>query len=149
MDSNTINALKRLERVGSETSRATEKLYDACIIVANAALDSIPCHEITEQSMADGYYYTGLPRGYTLHFAGCDRDVEYHLSWRKDPDNPCVDVNLNSREDEHEELGIRRNAALHFARDVATGWLDELAEWLEARTQKSEAAAAKLESSKF
>jgi hypothetical protein len=82
---NTIDALKRLERAGSENSRTTEKLKEA----AGLTLDCLNELGIPADKL--------LPRGYTLNTL-----------------------------DECTRTGAMRVASL-----VATGWLDELALWME------------------
>lgn len=102
-NNSVINALKRLERAGSEESRATEKLKNAAEIVA----------AMIEQRLEGAEVY---PRG------------SQHLNW-----------------DGSDTIPHDRNSSLRLARAIATGWLDELATWLEQRSTESAEATATLE----
>ena len=125
-----INALKRLERAGAESSITTLKLREAVRDLAAAIatdLDSI-AHDCPE-----GQYAWTLPRGYTLEplrngallcaptDGGTDRAELLNST-------PIV-------------VPPSRTAALQFAHDIATGWLDELAQWVEDRTEDAGEAA--------
>ncbi len=119
---NVIDALKRLERHGAEHSKTTQKLKEAAAALAEHVASSLPRPVPPRTCLA-------LPRDYWLDAAG--------LVWQGRPGLPssaCL------RGD-----SLDRNTALQFARDIAEGWLDEVAEWLSARTQADEAAAAELE----
>lgn len=113
--SNVIDALKRLERWGSEDSKATQKLRDAASSLAAHISTLVPSD-------------TELPRGYSARQYG--NAASLYL-WEPD-DNDWASV------------AHTRDNALDFAEDIATGLLDELAAWLEQRTGESDGAAATL-----
>lgn len=132
-----INAVKRLERSGDENSKATKKLHEATRNVAQLIEDQCPVG-------------VDLPRGYRVikrksnvgsaHYllAGADQygDAEYWI----DGHGSYL----------HGDFGAwipdqTRAGSLKFARDVAEGLLDEIAEFLEKRKEESESAARALE----
>jgi len=117
-----INSLKRLERVGSENSRCTEKLREAVREVADIICDQIevPAYPI---ELLD------LPRN-------------YQLTYRKTLCSPggYQDFQMDEKPD--------RIACLNFAHDVATGWLDEISDFIQARIEKEKKAVEKLETAK-
>lgn len=135
-DNNIINALKRLERAGSEHSKSTQKLCDAAVVVADMVADLVPISREAYPSLVM------LPRGYSVGLAGCDRRAEQFLYSPLDTDG--IRTAFNSyRADDNGMVrcyGISRKSALAFARDVADGWLDELGDWLQE--QASQAARA-------
>lgn len=146
-DNSIINSLKRLERSGSESSRATEKLIKACKTVASAISDN-----------NDFPSYRRMPRDYMIVEKGGDRYpvARFLTILGSDIDEygrPCIAAYLDG-------LGSylyndftmwidapTRQAALQFAADIADGLLDEIADWLEARKSESESATEALESS--
>ena len=113
---NVIDALKRLERAGSENSRATAKLMEAAGAVSAVVVAMVP-------SGID------LPQRYMVRAGAL-------ASWAPWEDGGMVRVDRD------------RDRALAFARDIAEGWLGELAEWLEARVAEAAAATAILEAAK-
>ena len=119
--SSVINALKRLERAGSEHSKTTEKLVEAARIVA-------------EQLVAL------LPDGVTLReFRG---DYE-----RTDDDRLLVQVELGSwarLTGVSTVTSYQRRAALKFAEDLAGGLLDQVASYLEKDAAVAIEATSKL-----
>ncbi len=126
---NVINALKRLERAGSEHSRTTEKLVQAADQLADHII------ETSLMSLERNAPYTGdviadLPGAY--YAVGPRRIVlgRYVL----EPEDSSVGSGTATR-----------MSALAFAQDIARGWLDELAEWLEKRAAEDEAAAETIE----
>lgn len=109
-----IDALKRLHRLGSKDSAQTAKLKEAACILAGDIARTL---EFTRDD---------LPRGYLLR--------------------PGYPVLMERRWADGEIYNVfdTRRAALRFAEDIANGWLDELADWLEQRTGESDGAAATL-----
>ena len=97
-----IDDLKRLERFGSENSVAVEKLKRAAVAVADLIVNLLP--PLDE-----------LPRGYSIAKA-----PDGHLWLRQPPYRGGEVLNLHPS----------RRAVLSFARDLATGWLGELANML-------------------
>lgn len=137
--SNIVTSLKRLERAGSETGKTTRKLIEAAADVAlqvERIVGEADCEDVA------------LPRGYeVLHHHGARHlvtpEVEevcygtcYPVRYTLNPgsDSPTPDAN--------------RGAALLFAKDLASGWLEELAAFLEDRAAEDKAASETLEAAK-
>ncbi len=114
---NVINALKRLERAGSEESRATAKLREAAGAIADHIAELIPD--------AEGIV---LPYGYVVEGYN---DSGTYLRYLRD-------AYANT-------TGATRDDSLQFARDIADGWLDALGSWLEQRSSESAEAVAVLQ----
>lgn len=141
--SDVINAVKRLERAGSENSRATKKLHDAASEVAYLIKHQVPVG-------AD------LPRGYNVvevnsnvgicRFLllpnGCDEYGEPQSLW--------IDGTGNYLHGDFrcEIPDQTREGSLQFAKDIADGLLNEIAAWLESRVNEADSAAETLEQSK-
>jgi len=117
-----IDALKRLERAGSENSRATQKLRESATLVGNKIS--------YEMGLPRGIE---LPRGYTILGVGEYNQPYLHQSvgageWDGEPQFANV------------EEGASRDVLLRFAADIAEGWLDEVAAFLEERVRESDNA---------
>ncbi len=108
--SDIINALKRLERAGSEDSRQTKKLVRSAETIGDYIATFCPA----EATGWDGEEGVDLPRGY------CVSPTTGHLCCGNWP-----------------QVGADRVRALAFADDIASGWLDELSAWLEERARES------------
>ncbi len=157
-DNSIINALKRLERAGSETSKTTEKLITAAVEVAQGIVDRVP-REVIDDLSQGGMYEVELPTGrsgvrYSL--ADCwysQRSVvlvqKCHFTdkWVNRAVN-YSDVRTQSLTGPTVQLGCDREVALHFAQDIANGLLTDIADWLELATKKNEEAAGVLEEHK-
>ncbi len=122
-----VDSLKRLERAGSKDSAQTAKLVGAVEALAAHLGAYIPEDET-------------LPRDYRLvaytdysQPVGGAKRREWHLQ-RWDYDH------------QRWEGTNWRESALLVARDVATGWLGELAAWLEERTTQDTTAVETLKS---
>lgn len=117
------NAVKRLERAGSENSRTTEKLHAAVCTVADFICNQVPTN-------------VTLPRGYlvqeTITDTGSSRFL-YRLTGQK---NEWGDDLIGI-----DTPGMTRAGSLQFAKDVAEGLLDEITEWLDIRSAESNDAA--------
>lgn len=137
MDKDLINALARLERAGSENSKATAKLHWAATIVA----------EEIEKNVPTGVW---LPRDYKVirHNSNIGSDLF------------LVQGRAQYGEVHHYIDGIggylhgdfncsippkTRTGSLKFAKDVSAGLLEEIAEFLEKRTTAEKQAASTLE----
>lgn len=143
MANDVINAVKRLERAGSENSRATKKLHEAVRTVADFICDQVP-RGVT------------LPRGYFTQRVHSNIGGETFLY--------LGTLYLGTGEDEavgidttggylHGDFncpmpGQTRAGSLQFAKDVAEGLLDEIAVWLEQRASESDSATKTLEAAK-
>jgi hypothetical protein len=137
-NNNVINALKRLERAGAEDSRTTEKLRESARSLASEIEGMVP-HGVK------------LPRGYrvisrTCH-GGASYDFlvkDYHTETEEYIDSGSnFDYYLNGDFDVTIP-GQTRKGVLQFAADIATGWLDEVAAFLEERAKKATEATATL-----
>lgn len=154
-DNNIINSLKRLERVGDETSRVTQKLKNACTEVADMI-----CKVVEKSGIIDvPGYYEGFccydlpaylidenrfaPRGEDIKdkkrhqvklYVDCDQEwwlsySHYDIALGKDSLNEYPD----------------RSDALAFAWVVSKGLIDAVADWIEQEKSKSEKRTAMLE----
>ena len=123
--SDVITALKRLERAGAEQGKTAEKLKSATTELANYLVDLLPAVDYGDDLEAG----IRLPRGYCIDPGGS-------LSTGAWSEGGMV----LSRHPED----ITRTDALHLAHDIATGWLDELAAWLEDENAENENAAETL-----
>jgi len=136
-----VDSLKRLERAGSENGRATKKLHEAACEVAEAIEKVVPAG-------------VKLPRGYRkverksnissseflVKEVRCDRDdPDDRYGWKSyyiDGTGGYLHGDFNAR-----IPAQTREGSLLFARDVAEGLLDEIAEFLEQRAGTADAAA--------
>lgn len=139
--SNVIDALKRLERAGDENSRSTEKLIAAAITLADAIESKCPA-------------YVELPRGYEVvrlgtQDSGYSRYLAKMCTPHHEVGNAVFGVASNETDGYDYFAPASRIDALTLAKDIAEGWLVELAEFLEARAKENEAAARKIESAKI
>ncbi len=128
-----IDDLKRLERAGSESSTATQKLIDAAKRVLFLIMDTV------------GVPYLGptisLPMGYDLSTTDDEEDDEYggvgiHAIMIKEG------VLVYHAGD---PLQMGRVAALRIAKDVADGLLGKIAVWLDDQAKADLKTAAELE----
>lgn len=116
-----IDAVKRLERAGSEHSRATEKLCEAAAKLAEHV-------NVIWPREAEAYQSRGVQISQgtiTVDYWTTDGDV---FTERLHPHG------VNSR-----------GAAMRLAELVADGLLTELADWIEQQVEDAEAAATTLE----
>jgi len=123
MNNEIINAVKRLERAGSENSRATQKLKDACKQLGEFIEKQVP-HNVR------------LPRNYIVK----ETSNSYYLVKIKNAFAYGEEVEYfgNTITDPYKEPS--RLLCLQFAKDIAEGLLDEIAEFLEKRKEESEEA---------
>lgn len=123
---NVIDSLKRLERLGSEDSAQAQKLMSAACVVSETIADLLP----DDAELC-------LPRGYGVGFSRRSLDGE---------NRPILGLTYVDYETQNWRLvDSSRAAALSFAEAIATGWLDELAFWLQERGNATSAALATLE----
>lgn len=141
MENNSIiNSLKRLERVGDENSRVTEKLRDACSQVGGKICEIV-------KPLRDDDENLELPRGYkvitidwnrgqfqddilkgTISAVNTGRSYDYHPGNDYDSIFP----------------GTTRDQCLQFAHDISTGLLDEITNMVKKWKAETEQAAKKL-----
>jgi hypothetical protein len=140
MENSIINSLKRLERVGGESSRVTQKLFESCIKIGDFICKQVPSN-------------VELPRGYEKvirhHEFGWEilklNDVsEYERGGNINVTSQYINGDFN-----YWINGITRKLALIFAKDISEGLLDEISEFLEKRKKESEKAIEILENAKI
>lgn len=126
-----IDAVKRLERSGQEHSKTTEKLREAAREVAGLIIRIVPEGET-------------LPRGYLV--VDTERDG---LLLVQGVDNSGCPVYINGRGysgglgyTPDFSLEPSRDDVLIFARAIANGLIEEIAEWLEQRNAENAEASA-------
>ncbi len=139
-----IDSLNRLQRAGSEHSRATAKLHESVRDVA----------DLIERTVPHGVL---LPRGYIVHDMSSNigsttllfRRTGTYDEWTGDEEEQCIDYNGGRYL--HGDFGTdvsgyrqTRASSLRFAADVADVLLDEIAAFLTARAQEADAASAQL-----
>lgn len=117
-----IDSLKRLERVGSENSKTTQKLLEAAAELSRAIAEQFADAESEQVELPDGtpaYRVSG--RELYMVVPGINR-------WQS--------------------VSSSRAAALKFAEDIADGLLDEFEKSLAARVRLNAAAIAVIESAR-
>lgn len=121
-----INALKRLERIGSESSKTNQKLREAVEVVADKIINLFPAGKL-------------LPRRLKI-VEEQDEDPQYgpdYLLVYSDPD----ESGPYSDDVEHRVSGGEIGTIYRFAQDLAGGLMNELAEWLEKWNAQCEKTA--------
>jgi hypothetical protein len=130
-----IDSLKRLERAGSENSRATQKLREAAMDLAAT---------IEQMAVQGDFVNVPLPRDYIVEGG----NQTYLMSRSQGVDDYAgYPIRYAFYCGERRERPTRA-AILEFSADIASGWLDELAEFIESRQAQSDAAAEVLEAAK-
>lgn len=144
-----IDAFKRLERAGSETSRATQKLKSAAELIADKMAWDIAGIANLEE-LPRGYSYAAIdmngPLGVRCKaFLLKDGFILNHESLRS-----CSNFAIAESADTLDALGINYHRVNYddlgfdptpmdvyrqFARDIATGLLDEITSCLEAERE--------------
>ena len=119
-----IDSLKRLERAGAENSRMTQKLREAAKELASVVEDMAVAGDFVNADLPRGYVVEGGNQVYLMSRAqGEDDYAGYPIRYAF----YCGDRRERPT----------RAAVLQFAADVAEGWLDELAEFVEKRLAES------------
>ena len=139
-----INSLKRLVRVGSETSIVTHKLRIACNEVAKKIVEIMKskCEDAEKEGCSSEFVQVQLPRGYRLILI----DTKDTKLW----------TIINHSQDEfihhpyNRSLGymsgdMTRGDALQFAKDIAEGLLDEITEVMESEKNHMSDATKEIE----
>jgi len=122
-----INSLKRLERVGSETSIATEKLKQAVAEVADNIFNIVGLFR-NSFNVLNEYEFTKITKSLFL----IQTAVGIYLVWD-------IDKELNESNFLCERYDIRyitymsRECALSFAKAISEGLLEEVADWVELK----------------
>ena len=122
-----INAVKRLERAGSENSKATQKLREAAVTVAEFIIQQV------------GRPYSILPRGYRIEEFKIKGQEQLVLiapaTWHDGELESFLlfDEELHPTESYHWDDYIyckrpSKYTLLRFSEDIAAGLLDEIAD---------------------
>lgn len=111
-----INSLKRLERIGSETSRVIQKLKKSVIIVAQKLED------IIIPIRSGGNIECITKKLYIVNNKLCI-DIDEQLLI----DN-CEKYQLNP-----DNGNVNRTIALYFANAIASGLIDDIINWIQRR----------------
>lgn len=133
-DNSIINSLKRLERVGSETSRVTQKLKKATEKVARELLKGI--HN-TGVEVNDFYIHIAQALYYTGSTLLWDYDGNMH-------NISCWDYNLIP-----DDRDVSRNVALDFSKAISNGLLEDVSKWVEVKKNESEQALRDIEQARL
>ncbi len=115
-----IDSLKRLERIGDERGATVGKLTESARELSAHLVKYLPKGD-------GGGDYIELPRRYWLRGDGS--------LWAEMPSRSEPAVRLDNPD---------RDTALGLARDIATGWIGELADWLQEHQVQDEQAIAML-----
>ena len=139
-----IDSLKRLERVGSETSRVTEKLKTACNEVAKKIVSIMKseCEDEEKNGFRGEYSSISLPRGYRLILIDT---TDCHM-WTLIV--PSQDERIDhpyNRSLAFVPQDITRDDALQFSKDIAEGLLDEITVVLESEKNQMIDATKEIE----
>jgi hypothetical protein len=127
MNNSIINSLKRLERLGSENSRLTQKAREA----ANDIEDKIT------ELMPEGI---SLPKNYKI----IDKNgAKYLIQQEKYYGAKANGTIIKEDEEGYIDYGYRvndgtRGVILEFAQDIANGLLEEFADFMQKRIDKRE-----------
>lgn len=132
-----IDSLKRLERAGSESSRATQKLCLAADTVAKGIAEMVP-----SAFQSDPNARAGRTRPLaSVRPAGASYDHHYYVPggisalWRQVGDSGDLE-DLG-----HQHTRCERAVAVGFAEDIAAGLLDVIAANLECWSKRDEERA--------
>lgn len=124
-DNSIINSLKRLERVGEETSVVTQKLKYSCEEVAGKIYDI--CHEnLKFGENNDEYIFSSfeLPAG--IRFTKNNfKNTSYLMIRRGYGEENLQEYTLDEN--------VSRENALKFSKMIADGWLDKFTNFLKDR----------------
>ena len=129
---NIFNDLKRLERIGSENSRATQKLHESAARIAAIIVQQCP-----EDVILPGYYQCVPVR--------TEQSEYYRVRLVRAGNVIGAETEDTYRDaDGNEYRGRSRDASLQFAAYVASGLIDEISEWLEKRKAETEKAESEM-----
>ena len=135
MRNSIISSLKRLERVGSETSKATKKFKRSVEEVGQKIFKITS--EFRKQEEVDNYQYTKIAKKLFL--------VEWLNS---NSVKLCYDFDGKLGEDNCESYRIdswpEREVCLHFSYAIAEGLLEEVAKWVSFKKIETDIAIEQL-----
>lgn len=125
------NSLQRLADAGEKNSVSTETLFNAANDLAVKIAGYLPA-------------YVRLPRGYQLVIAGTERDgYDRHLAkynTHHDIGNSIFGNPINLCDGFSYFAHADRKDAIQLAQDIASGWLEEVALFLETRAGQANEA---------
>ena len=130
MEKNIINALHRLERLGQENSRMTEKAREAANKVEVSIVEIMPVQ-------------MPLPMGYIILSVGDRDNSDWCLMKECHPEENDYDNSIGPCDylfGKGKVYNGSRSAILQFSEDLANGLLDKFADFLEKRKNKMAAA---------
>jgi len=130
--SNVIDSLKRLERIGSEESETVRKILEAAKELSRSICQGFPANLRDQQ--IKGY----VDRGNTIRLGYPDFDGD----GPKYTFGSYEIVGMNGHGDtrvqrDGEFVGLNRDNALSFAKDISMGLLDLLSQFVEKDHEKS------------
>lgn len=159
MSNSIINSLKRLERVGSETSVVTQKLKKSCEEIADRIFDICKDYsnvfdphneEISWTKIAGDYNKETKKHSNSLWIIETmgSKDLYYesvdNLSWEN--------IMYNSELAEAYQIRysgcVSRETCLAFAKHISNGLLNEVVVWVENKKKSAEKALEQLEENK-
>lgn len=130
------DALNRLERTGDAMSKTNLKLIESARMVAQAIVDRVGNDNIAALIRTNvGTDMVDLPRGYTFYHV----DGSSYL---------MLDEAINGT-DRQVDFSLKIDTAKSFAEDLASGWLDELIDWLAREVKNAERVMERLEAIKI
>ena len=129
-----INSLKRLERLGDENSRLTQKARKAANEVEKMIVDIMPLNV----SLPEDYRLVSHNDGYYLCYEIDDEDGGDVNYWIGSCCYPAIKIYDGSR-----------NTILKFSKDLANGLLEKFADFMEKRNAETENASTVIEKAKL
>jgi hypothetical protein len=133
-----IDSLKRVERVGSENSKTTEKLIKAASEVADRIVSQF----------ANGGEDVVLETQYVLETTDEEGRSVTHIKLRTEFAGYCIRagrLRFGDRNSDEDYVAQNRANALRFSKDIANGLLDVIAEIIERRNAETAEALAGIE----
>ena len=133
METNIINALKRLERLGQENSRVTEKARKATNEIEKKLAEILPRN-------------VPLPGNYEVVYYGGYEDWILAYGVTENPYGGDDEIRKNNNTYWATKIhNAPRGVILKFSADIANGLLDRFADFMEARKAEIEEKAKILE----
>lgn len=141
MNKNIAESIERLQKAGEKNSHVTKKLYEAAQSVASFIEDQVPAETMLPRGYLVREISTRVGTGKFLVMDYHEYDQEYGI------DDNFVDGLGGYLYNDFDCYIAKpdRNTILKFAQDISTGFLDEIADWLEKRIAEEEEAIKILE----
>jgi hypothetical protein len=145
---NIIDSLKRLERLGDENSRFTQKAKEAAKIVALRIctnLDTVLLERAERYSNEEGYYLRKVHE--KLYYCKTNSNSYGFVAY--DNDNRLQEYNMIDYSLERSNASdINREVALDFAKAIAEGLIDHVSTFIEIEVEKAKKSVGTLEAAK-